>query len=183
MKKYTELNEAQKSQAIEKNRDWNTGDSYWNECTIEDAKEIGKLLGIDMENIFFSGFSSQGDGACFTGSFAYAKGMLKEIKSYAPLDTRLHAIARDMQELHRKNFYRSYGTISHRGHYYHERSMLVDVETQEDEWLEVFADLALWIYRQLEKEYDYQSSDEAIAESIIANEMEFEIDEEGDIAA
>ena len=29
---------------------------FWYECAIEDAKELGKLLGIEIENVYFSGF-------------------------------------------------------------------------------------------------------------------------------
>jgi len=37
-------------------------------------------------------------------------------------------------------------------------------------WIEQFAN---WIYSRIESEYEYQNSDEAIAESIITNEYEF----------
>lgn len=179
---FEELNEKNKAKAIEKTRDWNTDDSFWHEWVIEDATEIGKLLGIDMGEIYFSGFWSQGDGACFVGSFSHKKGMMKTVKEYAPQDTELHAIAKDIQELHRKAFYRDSGRITHHGNYSHERSMTVNSDSErDDEWQEVFADLALWIYRNLKKEYEYQQSDEAISHSLIANEVEFQLGEDGKI--
>lgn len=39
--------------------------------------------------------------------------------------------------------------------------------------VEAFRDLARWLYRQLEREYEYQTSDEAIDETILANEYTF----------
>lgn len=39
--------------------------------------------------------------------------------------------------------------------------------------IEALRDLARWLYRQLEREYDYLSSDEAVNETIIANDYTF----------
>jgi len=39
--------------------------------------------------------------------------------------------------------------------------------------LEALRDLARWLYRQLEAEYDHLTSDEAIEEGIIVNEYTF----------
>ena len=38
---------------------------------------------------------------------------------------------------------------------------------------EIFRDLARWLYRQLQAEYDLLTSDEAIEEGIIVNEYTF----------
>lgn len=46
-------------------------------------------------------------------------------------------------------------------------------EQDQDEIAETLRDYMHWIYRQLEKEYDYLNSDEAVDESIKANEYEF----------
>jgi hypothetical protein len=46
-------------------------------------------------------------------------------------------------------------------------------ELHDEELAEALRAFMKWIYRQLEREYDYLTSDEAIAESIIANEYEF----------
>jgi len=42
-------------------------DYYWWDCTYEDSKEQGKERGFEIEDIFFSGFRSQGDGASWKG--------------------------------------------------------------------------------------------------------------------
>ena len=183
---FEELNADQKEQVLNNHRYWNVEYLDWWDYIYEDAKTIAGLMGIDIDDIFFSGFWSQGDGACFTGSFSYNKGMVKKVKEYAPKDEELHRIAKGIQDLHRRAFYTVYGKVSHSGHYCHERSMSVEIDWEKGEsdwkdWEEVFADFALWIYHNLEKEHEYLTSDEAVADSLIANEYEFELDEEGEL--
>lgn len=149
---------------------------------IDDAKEIGSLFGLDIDKVYFRGFWSQGDGACFEGSYSYKRGGLKAVKDYAPRDERLHAIVRDFQEFQRRNFYRLAATTKHRGHYYHEYSMWIDTDGNddiEDGFKELFADYARWIYRNLRDEYEFQTSEGAIRESIECNGYEF--DEHGNL--
>ena len=43
----------------------------------------------------------------------------------------------------------------------------------EDTVTEALRDLARWLYRQLEREYEYQTSDEVTDEAILANEYTF----------
>ncbi len=186
--KFEELTDDQKEKVINKNREWNVQDSVYHEFIIEDAKEIGAMMGIDIKNVYFSGFYSQGDGACFTGGFSHVKNIVKNIKEHCGnTDKELIRIAEEISTLFRKSFYTAQGAIGHSGHYYHERSMYIDCDFDqkgsfdEDDWMEVFSDFALWIYKRLEKEYEYLTSDEQVAESLIANEVEFEIDEDGDL--
>ena len=175
---FNELNDKQKMKAIEDNRDLNVDYEWWDH-TYDDAKAVATLMGFNIDNIYFSGFSSQGDGACFVGSFNFAKGTVTKVKEYAPRDKTLTMIAEGIQELQRKSFYSAYGKITHIGRYSHENSISVDVESEKGaacdiEWKEVISDFCRWIYKQLEHEHDYLRSDEVIKESLIANETEFE---------
>jgi hypothetical protein len=43
----------------------------------------------------------------------------------------------------------------------------------EEAVIEALRDLARWLYRQLEREYEYLTSDEMVDETIIANEYTF----------
>jgi len=61
---FTELTPEAKAKAMER---YNESQDYWYETTLEQAKEDGKALGFDIDNIVFSGFCSQGDGASWTG--------------------------------------------------------------------------------------------------------------------
>lgn len=182
---YDELTDAAKQVA----RDWFKGiacqGSDWYESTYDDAKQAAKIIGLDIDKIYFSGFSSQGDGACFEGSYRYAPGAVKAIKAYAPQDVELHRIAKALQAEQRRNFYQLRASTKHRGHYYHAYCMAVSVEDVRDNYgncsddaeseiTELLRDFANWIYKQLEKEYEYQTSDENAEEMILANEYEFD---------
>lgn len=145
----------------------------WYENTIEDAKTIGALMGFDIENIGFTGFWSQGDGAHFTGRFGYTKGAVKAVKDYAPLDTELHDIAERWTEAQRVYFYGLQGVITHQGHYEHEHCTQFNFWHDQDRELpdsfweshyadveEVARDFMRWIYAQLERNYEYQQAAE-----------------------
>ena len=143
-------------------------DYDWFDFNFDDAKTIGALMGFDIDNIYFTGFSSQGDGACFTGRLSYRKGAVAAVKAYAPLDLELHRIAAAWQEANAKEFYRITGTVKHSGHYSHENCTSFDFEDSRRPWgniraafeessfIEPARDFMRWIYRQLETESEYQ---------------------------
>lgn len=189
--------------AKEKAREWyRTGqlDYDWWASVYEDADTIASIIGIDIDRkgkctpaIYFSGFCSQGDGACFEGSYRYKKGWRKELAEYAPrIGTNIEVwqIAEALQAIQARHFYKLEATCRHRGHYQHSGCMSVDVEHAEDRYrdigdaedeirdqLRLFAD---WIYDRLESEHDWLMADEQVDESIRANEYEFL--ETGDLA-
>lgn len=146
-----------------------------------DFKEICKLIGITEVKIYFSGFSSQGDGACFEGRYSYEKGNVKKLMEYAPLDTELHRIVKELQAVQCKYFYRLSANVKHSGHYYHKYCTKINVfngyddATQEAEKTveELLRDLMDWLYGTLRKEYYYLNSDEQVDDTIRANEYEF----------
>lgn len=194
---FDELNDRAKEAAREWFRAGNLDHEWW-DATYEDAEQCAKILGIEFDRkrgdispaIWFSGFASQGDGACFDGHYAYAKGAAKLIRQHAPQDTELHRIASDLQTLQRAHLYRLAARTRHRGHYYHSGCMTVEVWTTrdggdvaaatEEALTQLLRDFADWIYRQLEREHDYQQSDKQVDESIRANAYEFT--EQGKIA-
>ena len=142
-----------------------------------------------MTTIYYSGFWSQGDGACFEGRYEYKRGALKAVKDYAGQDQELHRIVKALQDVQRKNFYQLTARCIHSGHYYHSGCMSVDVERSDDKEMtddaegtvkECLRDFADWIYKQLEQEYDYRTGEEACREAIEANDYEFT--EKGEMA-
>lgn len=185
--KFSELNDTAKQKALDRCREWQTEHEWW-EYVYDDAKGIGKIIGIDIERIYFSGFWSQGDGACFEGWYSYKPDSCKQIRRYAPMDAELHEIAQALQNIQRTNFYQLRAGVKHRGHYYHENCTDIDIyrndnkePTQDAEELitECLRDFMRWVYGNLEKEYEWLTSDESVAEMIEANEYEF--DEDGNI--
>jgi len=202
--KFDELSEHAKEHARDKAHHWACEDTDWTESVIEDAAQIADILGIDLRTraaklmgggtrmepcIYCSGFSSQGDGACFEGSYKYAKGASKKIRDHAPQDTELHKIADELQSIQRPHFYGLEANTRHSGHYSHSGCMQVSVNDAatgdtvsrdtEETLTDILRSFADWIYGMLEKEYEYQNSDEAIDDGIRANDYDF--DEGGNI--
>jgi hypothetical protein len=182
--KFDELSDEGKKKGVENLYDINVSDFEWWDCTYEDATEIAALMGIEISEIYFSGFSSQGDGACFECSYSYQKGGVKAVKDYAPIDKELHQIAARLQAIQRKNFYKVGAEIKHSGSYYHENCTDIQVWSNNEAMggandeayygtKEALKDFMKWIYRQLERQYDYLTSEEAIVETIEANDYEF----------
>lgn len=135
---FDELSEAAKDVA----REWyrqGALDYEWWEAAIETAKEIGATIGIDIDKVYFSGFSSQGDGACFEGTYHYKKGGLKELlKNWPPVPTQskailgMHKVARQLQDLQSKNFYRLEASVRHSGFYQHSGCTSISVSYDND---------------------------------------------------
>jgi hypothetical protein len=174
--------------AQEKARRWWLKDGPpdgWDDFVLEDAKEIGKLLGIEIDHIYYRGFWSQGDGACFVGTYSYRPGSVQAVKEYAPQDKTLHRIAKGLSKLQRSHFYKLTAPVKHSGHYYHEYCTLVNVYDERDnsDWCvaaetadaltDLLRDFMRWIYRALESAYDDEVSEEQVAESLRMNEYEF----------
>ena len=62
---FEELSEKSKATVIEKNRDINVDYEDWAECLLDEWKAKLARIGFHEAEISYSGFSSQGDGACF----------------------------------------------------------------------------------------------------------------------
>lgn len=174
-------------------------DYDWFDAVYEDFQRIAEILGLDLKTrpvrlmgggmrqdpcIWFTGFWSQGDGACFETRYSYRKAGVRGIREYAPQDTELQRIADALQAIQRRNFYQLRADVSHRGHYYHEYCMAISVERDSPTYqdmtvdaegllIEALRDLARWLYRQLEREYDYLTSDEVVDGAIVANRYTF----------
>lgn len=180
-KKFSEWDEETQEIILDNHRLYNVNYDYWHEDTMANFIEIAAIFGLNIDQIFFSGFSSQGDGACFTGSYCYKKGAVKTVKETYPNWTELHEIVEALQKLQSESFYSISTYARHRGRYYH--SNCIDFETDIvkgcmskdhietfEQVLRGFADL---IYRSLEEEYYYLTSDESLKEYFTDCELEF----------
>ena len=191
---YAELSESAQENAREWYRKCSDGDNFYAECVFEDASQIADLMGIDLNQtrtntgtykptIYYSGFSSQGDGASYECQYKYKPGALKAVTDYAPKDAELHRIAKALQDIQKRYFYKLVANSRAIGHYVHSGCMRVSVEHSgdsyrdisgaEDDITQALRDFADWIYSQLEKAYDWENSDDRIAETILYNEYEF----------
>ena len=171
----------------------------WHEWVYEDFETVCGLLGVTLRTshvplmgggtretprIYFRGFHHQGDGASYEATYAYARGAARAVRAHAPRDAELHVIADALADVQRPNFYQLGADIRQSGSYCHEYTMAIDVERDSPAWqdmtdgageavIEALRDLARWLYRQLEREYWYLTSDEAVDENIAANEFTF----------
>ena len=171
----------------------------WYDFVYEDFETICGILGVTLRtspvrlygggtrekpNLYWTGFWSQGDGASFEGSYAHAKGAARAIRAHAPQDTELHRITDALQAVQRRNIWQLHGSIRHRGRYCHEYTMAIEIERDSPTWqpptddaedtvTEALRDLARWLYRQLRQEYEHQTSDAVVDETIAANQLTF----------
>ena len=183
---FEELAPAVQKKVVERERFINVEDAYWYESIIEQWTEELQQRGFENARILFSGFGSQGDGACFEARINMAAYLAAHhLKATYPLLAK----------------YPEYTQVSlqHRGGmYYHERSTVLvpyfnaeavnpngssisDEETrveQEYEALEkhIYREsvrLGRHIYTALEDEFFHQISAEAVQHTLIANEYTY----------
>ena len=183
---FEELAPEVQRKVVERERFINTDDSYWYEPIIEDWTKELEQRGFEQVKILFSGFGSQGDGACFE----------------ARINMAAYLAAHHLQAMYPLlATYPEYTQVSlqHRGGmYYHERSTVLvpyfnaeavnpngsgisDEETRVEQEYEALereisqeaVRLGRHIYTVLEDEFFHQISAEAVKDTLIANEYTY----------
>jgi hypothetical protein len=199
--KYAELDDGAKERA----RNWyreGMDTSDFAEFVIEDFATVAKFCGWNVRTrpvklmngstrlepaVYWSGFCSQGDGACFEGSWRASDVDARGMRSHAPRDRELHQIAAAFAKLKRAAPNANASGSHRNARYSHEMTISFETEgfgseraraAREEAFKDASRDLMRWLYRALEKEYEYQTSDAQVAEAIEANEYEF--NEHGD---
>lgn len=158
-------------------------DYDWYECVYDDFKtEIAPKQGFKVDKIYFSGFSSQGDGAMFEGRVTDFSKFISDSRINKLINIGLISLE---------------ASFEHSGHYYHEKSYEINFDVYgtdydkhtnieeyfhniiQDEIKEKYEDLCKNLYRNLEKEWNYLQSDDSILETIAS--IGYEFDEYGNI--
>jgi hypothetical protein len=195
-----ELPKESKKAAIE---GFKNQDSFYNrdidlDWLVEaEQDELEAEFGLANVEISFSGFSSQGDGASFT---ARVNDIPNFIKTVGITDDIPPKALKGFEEVYEMRIVRT------SSRYFHENTVSFEIEEMDDTELilmsgfgigditidlnDLLGDIGLeakasaWvkakskeIYRELEKAYDWEFSDEAVVEW--AASMEIEFDEEG----
>ena len=204
--RFNALTKRQQDEILDKHRHWNVEHVEWWDVVYDDFKHDMAAIGIEVERMYFSGFSSQGDGACFDGRVFSWGDFLPSIYR---ADPALITLAEQAWVFR----------VEHRGHYYHENctSFYADMacpsdycyseleefvqayspykteiqdavflanlqeynyDTLKDEFTEAFKRHMRDLYSRLEVEYDHLTSDEVVLESLDANDMLTEIIDE-----
>ena len=81
--KYAELNDDVKERLRQNHAEHAAYDSWW-DCTKEQYKEGGTERGFDIDDMYFSGFWSQGDGASWTGQIGIKQFLTYHLKPSNP---------------------------------------------------------------------------------------------------
>jgi hypothetical protein len=197
--RYNELSDEAKRKAVKWMQESN-GELFDGDFVIEEWKLLLGRLGFVDTDIRWSGFCSQGDGACFTGHWnALWLDMLdsaadytsaeraKEITAYPEkirgLFKLLDTVADDEEQ---DSPIVTKCTLGHRGNYSHENSIDYTFDTggayptqeAEEEFKEWCRDLMDMIYKDLEAEYEWVTGEEYAVEAIDINDYNF--NEEGE---
>ena len=171
--KFNELSDSAKDKARESHREYIASDTYWSEPLEEDIVHALNLVGFGVD-IDLTMRYAQGDGATLIGTYAYETGGLNKLREYAPSHPFIPLI-QELQRIQRRNFYRIRGSIGESRWYpydfecdYHELS-----ETDLYKMKEITQSLESMIFHMFLDEYEYQTSDSAIDEYILAHDHEF----------
>lgn len=201
---FSELSDAAKERARDWYRQASSQDDYWSESVIDEVVQQAELMGIRLKErriplmngstrgepcIWWRGFSSQGDGACFEGSWSARDVSADKVADGWGDSDQTKEIKRIASEFDRiaSAYPEASFSVVHRGHYSHENCTEFDVslgdddseigpekwEEAEDALKEAARDFMRYIYRALEREYEYQNSDEVVDDNITANEYLF----------
>ena len=211
---FDELNDKAKEKAVHNyHTNWMCDD--WYQCTYEMMKEEGEHKhGFRVDDIRFSGFWSQGDGASWCGAVDLGDWVRKTFNS-TDLE---HPLTQIFLALLEEGWIESKVLVSfNSSRYCHENTMSVNnidhyYKIDDDSVLEMGVlkgalvadlikmldceggflsslderldreckDFARYIYRELERDYEGQTTEEAIAESYAINDVWF--DESGRVA-
>jgi hypothetical protein len=190
---------ATRERLIEKHRYINVDHDLWYDYVYEDFTKRMEGVGISVTEMYFTGFCSQGDGACF-------EGMIDDTLTY------LDHHHKDQYPMIRKLLEHGgevWVSCKHSGRYYHENSTeflveadtLTDVLDQPTEFQEIITEqwqrqleselddferavIETWraymqeLYRNLEETHDALTDDDAVWDTLEANDMIEEDDED-----
>ena len=108
------------------------------------------------------------------GTVTFAPDAEKKVREYAGLDMELHRIAAECSKYGKAGIRAKLERTNH--HYSHENT--ITCYTEDGEYAlpcvgGTCRSLMQWLYRQLEKEYEYRSGEECFLENAAANEWTF----------
>ena len=165
---FAELSEAAKERALNDFRYIDVGWDWWDDA-FDTIRIAGKLIGLDIDRIYFDI-----DSYCmFDAYYRYARGAAKAVQSEFSRATDLHEVARKLQDLQRRRFYSLRCEVSSQRVSNSYRCFRFGEDYECEDLGDIIDDFAHWARILLRDEYEYLTSDEAIREIIEVNEYEF----------
>ena len=177
------LNELSVSSQEVAYQQWCQNEQFDYDFIKDDIIELGNCIGINIDELLYSGFYSQGDGACITGDYEYKPNWKARLSTYAPLDTTMNELGEALENINKWSESFSVN-ITHSGRYYHENSVDIecsyddcdtDVEAAERTLArkavgDLLRQFMQYSYTLLEKKYEYSMSKELFIDSSLVNE-------------
>lgn len=163
---FNELTEKVQKELIEKNQYHETEHDDWHSPIIEGFEEDLKNIGLEEITSAFTGFWSQGDGACFIGDVYDNEGFINVLKETEYLgktwgekdDLEMLEITIDKITHHYEHENTITGNVSSDAVF---TSNLDELENAVTKWAR---DKSRELYKSLEKYYDELASDENVIE-------------------
>jgi hypothetical protein len=186
---FKELNEKAKTTALETHRDILVEHNDWHEPVLEGFKEDLELIGFADIKPAYSGFWSQGDGACFTSNCIALVKVFERIKStnyfdipQSWMDAANDGLITATIIKGRESFcyrYEHSNTITANIEYFGNSEQMSNGDLSElDTVLTAYArHLSDTLYLDLETAYDAETADEAVGAEL--EEREYLFTEEG----
>lgn len=177
---FDELSPEAQNTAFENHRNDETSHYMWYAGQYEQMEEECLNFGFTDPKFYFSGFSRQGDGACFTSGIKISVAFDRYCEEH-PVRHRkwlreilidyfkMQVVSTDSHYSHEYTcsiLYQSFDTGKH--------DRIWEVYSSFEEWLEEKRiSLCLQLYRNLEQEYEERHADSYVEESIRNRELEF----------
>ena len=166
---FAELSEKAQERALNDFRDINV-EFNWYEDTFDTIRAAGKLLGLDIGQIYFDAYSY----CIFDASYEYVRGAVKAVRKEFSWADDLCKVAKDLQDLQKRHFYSLSCAVTKGRSMNYYRCFRFGEDYECDDLGDILDDFAHWARILLRDEYKYLTSDEAIQEVIEANEYEFD---------
>lgn len=147
----------------------------------DSLKPLLAALGIEADEILYSGYAVQGDGACFTGTYRYRLDWRKALAEVAGDDLldKLTEFGERFDAISREGRAPSVVRIVHSdSHYVHNCTIRAEAmpdqygntDPREEDSLrgltEVFQSLAYWMWKQIAEEHQAVNSDDAVDDGL-----------------
>jgi hypothetical protein len=195
---FKDLPERLKEQVIEQNRDINVDDDSWHDYIVEDFEHELNKDGVGKVKVSYTGFWSQGDGASFTGTVEDNNKFIRDalgltVYPQEAIDCLIIDFTRNSIRYSHENTCDAEVEIDHEDGEEVEftiaggpgfeitrtlKEIADHVQEKAEEWrLSKCGEL----YSELEKEYEGLQSDEAVVDTLEANEYTYEVDEDGNL--
>jgi hypothetical protein len=198
LQKFNTQPEKQRKAVLDKYREWSVENVDWWDCVEETFKSDMEAIGVRVRKILFSGFWSQGDGACFDGEVEDWPLFLTSIGySDAALIYAAENFEWGFSSMHSHYLYYHHKSVTYGGqvnlpdnvddHYFADRyiewgpddirtaTLMTNLSNYapmalHDEFANVFENYMLDLYKQLHEEYDHLTSDESVLDSLDIND-------------